>query len=167
MVARAMRRARWNRLLADGFVFVGIVAAGPMLGGGIMYELLMIAAAIAPEAVLSAMMQPTIPFFIILNTPLELLIVPGALFANWRYEARKPVLLVGAVAFYILRIWSYLVYVPGRVEIAFRPLSPADLAWFQRSLVVDYRPLLVAIVLLAFTTAAFIPHAPSDSARNA
>jgi hypothetical protein len=161
VVNGALNRPRWSTPVANGFVFLGIVAAGPMLGGGVMYELLMRAAVAAPDTVLSAMMQPTIPFFIALNTPLELLVVPGAVFANWRDGVRRRRLLVAAVAFYVLRVWSYLGYVPGRMEIASRPLSPADVEWFQRSLGVDYRPLLVAVVLVAFTATALAPFAPS------
>jgi F0F1-type ATP synthase membrane subunit c/vacuolar-type H+-ATPase subunit K len=159
-VERSTRQPRWNRRLTNGFVFIGIVGSGAMLGGGVMYLLLMKAAAAAPDAVLSAMMQPAIPFFMLLNTPLEVMVVPGAIFANWRNGTRRRLLLVAALAFYALRIWSYLAYVPSRVEIASRALSPEDIEWFHRSLAVDYRPLLVAIVLVAFTATAFVPHPP-------
>ena len=159
MIDRASRRARWHPLIADGSVFLGIILIGPMLGGGVMYELLMQAAAAgAPDAVLSAMMQPTIPFFIALNTPLELFVIPAALFANWYNDARRRPIVIAAATFYVLRTWSYLTYVQQRLAIASRPLTADDLEWFQRSLAADYRPLLVAIVLLAFTAAAFVPN---------
>jgi hypothetical protein len=74
VVERLIRRPRWKRRLANGFVFLVIVTSGLMLGGGMMYGLLMRAAATAPAEVLSEMMQPTFPFFIILNTPLERLL---------------------------------------------------------------------------------------------
>jgi hypothetical protein len=142
------------------------VATGLMLGGGVMYGLLMRAAAIAPAEVLSAMMQPTIPFFIILNTPLELVVVPCAVFANWQNATRRRLILIAAASFYALRIWSYLVYVPNRMEIASRPLSPEDLEWFERSMAVDYRAILLAVVFVIFTCTAFVSH-PSGPAAQA
>jgi hypothetical protein len=163
VVQRLIRRAHRKQLLANGFVFLGIVATGVMLGGGTMYGLLMKAATIAPAAVLSAMMQPTIPFFIILNTPMELLVVPGAVFANWENDARRRLILIAATSFYTLRIWSYLAYVPHRMEIASRPLSAADLEWFESSMAVDYRTTLLAVVFVVFTLAAFVPDPPRRS----
>lgn len=165
VVERLIRRPRWKRRLANGFVFLVIVASGLMLGGGVMYGLLMRAAAAAPAAMLSAMMQPTIPFFIILNTPLELLAVPGAVFATWQNDTRRRLILIGAASFYGLRIWSYLAYVPQRMDIASRPLLPQDLEWFQRSMEIDYRSLLVAVVFVVFTSAAFVADPPAAAAR--
>jgi hypothetical protein len=156
VIEHLLRRPYWTRPLANGSVFLAIVASGLMLGGGMMYGLLMRAAAVAPAEVLSAMMQPTIPFFIILNTPLELVVVPCAIFANWQNHARKRLILIAAASFYALRIWSYLVYVPNRMAIASRPLSPTDLEWFQRSMEVDYRAPLLAVVFVGFTIAAFV-----------
>jgi hypothetical protein len=153
---RLIRRDNWKRRLANGAVFVVIVASGLMLGGGLMYGLLMRAAAGAPGEVLSAMMQPTIPFFIVLNTPLELAAVPCAILANWHNRTRTRLILIAAVSFYALRVWSYLVYVPNRVAIASRALSPTDVEWFQRSMEVDYRGLLLAVVFVGFTIVAFV-----------
>jgi hypothetical protein len=166
VVQRVIRRDRWRRRLADASVFLAIVATGVMLGGGTMYGLLMRAAANAPADVLSAMMQPTIPFFIVLNTPLELLVVPGAVFANWSNGPRRRLILIAAAAFYVLRIWSYLAYVPGRVEIASRPLSPEDLDWFQRSMSVDYRGVFLATAFVTFTLTAFVRDTPMAEARG-
>jgi hypothetical protein len=166
VIERLLRHPHWTRRLANASVFLAIVASGPMLGGGMIYRLLMRAAAVAPAEVLSAMMQPTIPFFIILNTPLELMAVPCAIFANWQNDTRRRLILLAAAAFYALRIWSYLVYVPNRMEIASRPLLPKDLEWFQRSMEVDYRSLLLAVVFVAFTIAAFVPDSPPAAARQ-
>ena len=156
VVERLARLDHWKQRLANGSVLIVIVASGLMLGGGLMYGLLMRAAAGASAEVLSAMMQPTIPFFIILNTPLELAVVPCAIFANWHNRTRRRLILIAAASFYALRVWSYLVYVPNRMAIASRPLSPVDLEWFQRSMEVDYRALLLAIVFVGFTMAALV-----------
>jgi high-affinity Fe2+/Pb2+ permease len=161
VVERVIHRDRWRRRLANASVFLAIIATGVMFGGGTMYGLVMKAAANAPEKVLSAMMQPTIPFFIVLNTPLELLVVPGAVFANWSNGARRRLILIAAASFYVLRLWSYLAYVPRRMEIASRPLSPDDLDWFQRSMDVDYRGAFLAIAFVVFTIATFVADPPA------
>jgi hypothetical protein len=145
---------------------VGILASGVMLGGGMMYGLLMRAAAIAPAEVLFAMMQPTIPFFIVLKTPLELLVVPASIFATWQNGMRRRLILSAAASFYASRIWSYLLYVPMRMEIASRPLSGRDLEWFQRSMQVDYRFILVAIVFVVFTVTAFVSDSSAAAAHQ-
>jgi hypothetical protein len=165
-VERVLRTRHGQHRLANGSVFLAIVASGVIFGGGLMYGLLMRAAAVAPAEVLSAMMQPTIPFFIILNTPLELVVVPCAIFANWQNHTRRRLILISAASFYVLRIWSYLAYVPNRMEIASRALLPRDIEWFQRSMVVDYRPVLVAVVFVAFTIAAFVPDRPDVAAHH-
>jgi hypothetical protein len=159
-VERVLRTRHGQHRLANGSVFLAIVASGVIFGGGLMYGLLMRAAAVAPAEVLSAMMQPTIPFFIILNTPLELLIVPGAVFTTWQNDTRRRRVLAAAAAFYALRIWSYLAYVPKRMEIAAGPLSPQEIDWFQCSMEADDRSILLAVVFVVFTLAAFVPDPP-------
>lgn len=154
---RLVRRADWRRRLANGSIFFATVTMGIMLGGGVMYALLMKAAAAASVSVLSDLMQPTVPFFIILNTPLELLVVPVAVSTNWHNQRRRQLILVAAAAFYTMRVWSYLVYVPARMEIASRPLLPEDVEWFRHSMRADYRFVLDAVVLIAFTAAALVP----------
>ena len=80
-------------------------------------------------------------------------------------DTRRRLILIAAVSYYALRIWTYLAYAANRVEIASRPLSADDLEWFYRSLGVDYRPILVAVVLAAFTATAFVPD-PSSVAEE-
>ena len=60
---------------------------------------------------------PTIPFYIIANAALELLIIPGLLFIGWR--AARRILVIGAAALYfLLRVWTYLAFVPSRMDFA-------------------------------------------------
>lgn len=50
---------------------------------------------------------PTIPFYIVANAALELLIIPGLLFISWRAGKRR-ILIAGAAALYfVLRVWTY------------------------------------------------------------
>jgi hypothetical protein len=59
-------------------LLLGIVATGLMAGGGLMYSAMMTGALDEPSltyAVLSALRQPAVPFFITLNSAMELGIV--------------------------------------------------------------------------------------------
>jgi hypothetical protein len=99
-VARLQGRARWRAHVSNLPVFTAVMATGLLLGGGLMYGLLMTAALDAPVAILSAMMQPTIPYFIVLNTLMEWLIVPAAVFANWHSLRRRPPIVLAAAFYY-------------------------------------------------------------------
>jgi hypothetical protein len=162
ITAQVQARERWRTWAANAPVFAGIVASGVMVGGGLMYGLLMNAAAGASPEVLSAMMQPTIPFFIVLNTPLEWLVVPGALFSNWHVPSRRRLLVVAAAVYYVMRVWTYLFYAGTRMEIAAAPLSAEALGWFLRTMNVDYRGVLNAVVHALFIAAAFVPASSSE-----
>ena len=162
LIARVLPDDVWTPRLANASIFLAIVASGVQLGGGVMYGLLMTAAVGAPTDILSSLMQPAIPFFIIVNTPMELLIVPAAVVTNWDVGRRRGLVVSAASIYYLLRIWTYLVYVPNRMAIAARPLSPGDLEWFHRTLSVDYRTIPVAVVYIAFTAAAFVSSSPKN-----
>jgi hypothetical protein len=69
-INRVRRKPVAARRVADAFIFIGIILAGAEFGAGLAYGLMMSAAAAAPEEVLSALMKPTVPLFIIFNTPL-------------------------------------------------------------------------------------------------
>ncbi|WP_021594558.1 SgcJ/EcaC family oxidoreductase [Actinomadura welshii] len=71
----------------DVFVFCGVICAAFLCCGGVMVILLMGAAldeSSTTHQTLSAMMAPTLPYYIVGNTAMELLIVPAALFLGWR-----------------------------------------------------------------------------------
>ena len=67
---RAARRGAWPTRLANAPLFLGIIASGLMIGGGFMYGAMMAGALADPSltgSVLSALMQPAVPFFIALE----------------------------------------------------------------------------------------------------
>jgi hypothetical protein len=156
-VARIQQNGDCRVHSANATVFVAIIACGLLLGGGVMYGLLMTAAADAPPNVLSAMMQPTIPYFIVVNTLMEWLVVPAMLFSNWHSAARRPSLLIASALYITMRVWTYSTYASQRLEISGRPLSPEDIDWFRRTLSVDYRGVLNALAQVFLLRAAFIP----------
>jgi hypothetical protein len=158
---RLMRREAWRGWLANAPVFLGVMATGLMVGGGYMYISLTGAALDEPSttyAVLSALMKPAVPYYIILNTLMELFLVSLAVFGNWNASPkRKTLILVGVVAYLAMRIWTYLVYAETRLDISQQPLSQADVEWFKQTLVTDFRIVLNVITNVSFLLAAFVP----------
>src|SRR5262245_29977123 len=98
---------------------------------GLMYGWMMAAALNEPSttgAALSARMWPAVPFYIVLNSAMELLLVALLVFWNWDTDRRRRLLIVTSVAVYfVLRIWTYLVFAETRLDIASHALSPCPL----------------------------------------
>jgi MFS family permease len=168
-VARRIgRREQVRAKVEDALVFGGVVATAFLMCGGIMMILLMGAALNEPSTsyqTLSAMMAPTLPYFIIANNVLELIVAPSVVFVGWRPGRRRTLLLAAVAGFFVVRIWTYLVYAERRTQTATGPLSADDVQWYKDTLVVDYRPVLLGLILVLFLMAAFLP-AHSWSARR-
>ena len=152
---------RWrSSLLANAPVFAASVAIGLMTGGGLMYGWMMAAALHEPSttsAVLSALMWPAVPFYITLNSAMELLFLSLLVFWNWDTDRRRRVLILGGVAAYsVMRVWTYLVFAETRLDIALHTLSPADVEWFKQTLATDFRIVLNVVTYLCLTLAAFV-----------
>jgi hypothetical protein len=143
---RLMQRQAWSRWLPNAPLFLAIIAIGFMAGGGVMYIFMMLSVLEVPAttyAILSALMQPAVPFFILINTALELLVMLLIVFLNWDAGRRRRWFSVAGVGLYLLmRIWTYLVYAETRLAISNQPLSAADVEWFRSTLVVDYRAVI-------------------------
>jgi hypothetical protein len=171
VAVRLTRRAEWAPYAANAPVLLSVAAGGLLVGGGLMYGLLMKAALTEPSttwATLSALMQPTIPYFIVVNTSLETVLVPLVVLCNWHLPRRRPFVLLAAVCYFAMRAWTYLTFAPRRVEIAARPLSPDDVAWFQHTMAGDYRGWLnVATFVLLMLAALAPPTRPGPATRAA
>jgi amino acid transporter len=132
-----MRREAWRERLANASLFVSIIAIGLMVGGGAMYIFMMSAVLDEPSttyAALSALMQPSVPFYILINTLLELFIMLFVVFFNWDVDRRRRSFsLIGAGLYLVMRIWTYLVYAETRLAISTQTLSAADVEWFKRT----------------------------------
>jgi hypothetical protein len=138
------------------------MALGLMSGAGIMYIFMMNAAMSVPStayAILSALMKPAVPYYIVINSLMELLIVPFAVFLNWdAAPKRRTFILIGVVLYFVIRVWTYLVYAETRLEISEQALTAADVEWFKRTLATDYRIVLELISQVFFILAAFVPY---------
>lgn len=164
---RLGRREKWHVWLANSPVFLGLIAMGLSIGGALMYIPMMYKALSEPSttyAVLSALMQPAVPFFIILNSLMEFLVISLVVFWNWDTSPkRRTLLLAGILVYFVHRVWTQFIYAEPRLAITLHPLSPADVEWFKQTLATDYRVVLNIITYVCFLFAAFIP---VRSARN-
>jgi MFS family permease len=115
------RRPRARAWLADAFLFLGATAAAFAACGGLMALLLLKGALTSSSLTGSTLEQtflPSIPYYIVVNSVLELLIVPGLLFLGW-HQGRRRILVVAAAALYFaMRVWTYLAFVPARLGFA-------------------------------------------------
>jgi hypothetical protein len=158
---RLMRRRAWIALLANAPVALAIIAIGLMTGAGLMYGWMMAAALSEPSttyAVLSALMWPAVPFFITLNSTMEILLVGLLVFCNWDSDPpRRTLIVLGVAAYFVMRIWTYLVFAEPRLDIAQHALSPADVEWFKATLAMDWRVVLNLISCICLLLAALLP----------
>lgn len=161
---RLMHWKVWSEWIANTPVLLIIIALGLSAGGGLMYISMMNAALNEPSttyAVLSALMRPAVPYYIVINTLIEVLLVPFAVFLNWNATPkRRTIILIAVVLYFVMRVWTYLVYAETRLEISERPLTDADVEWFKRTLEADYRVVLILISQAFFILAAFVPFSP-------
>jgi len=117
------------------------------------------------------LMQPTVPYYIVVNTLMEALIIPLVVFLNWDVPKRSALILIAVFAYFVMRVWTYITYGEMRLEISTHPLSTADVEWFKATLKNDYRGVLNIIMQVAFMLAAFVParrvQALEDQAEDA
>ena len=61
------------------------------------------------------------------------------------------------LAYFVMRIWIYLVFAETRLEISQRTLTPADVEWFKQTLAGDFRLVLNNITYVYLLLGAFLP----------
>ena len=158
---RLMRREIWRDRLANATILVSIIAIGLLAGGGFMYTFMMFAAVEEPSttyAILSALMQPAVPYYVVINSLLEMFIMLFVVFFNWNVDGKRRIFSLTGVGLYlVMRIWTYLVYAETRLDISTHTLSAADMEWFRRTLATDYRPVLELVTQAFFILAALVP----------
>ena len=89
---------------------------------------------------------------------MELFLISLLVFWNWDTDRkRRAVILIGVFAYFVMRIWTYLVFAETPLEISQRPLMPEDVEWFKQTLAGDFRLVLNNITYLCLLIAAFLP----------
>jgi hypothetical protein len=160
-IAAQLVNAGIGTVAGDVTLFCCIVVMGIATGGALMYMFVFRSVLREPSAtyaVLSAMMRPTVPFFIALNSAMELVFVPLIIFLSWPDADWRRWLTIAAAAVYVVhRVWTYAVFAKPRLDTASKPLTPEDVDWYTRTFASDYRIILNIIVLALFTAAAFLP----------
>ena len=118
---------------ANRWLYVTAFVATILFGGSLFAMTLYASASASPQSVLLFMRPPFkggFTFFVIFNSLMEWLLLPGALFLNWRIPARRKLLIIGAFLYYSSRGWTYIYFVPAIfrfMSVPDNPLSP-DLA---------------------------------------
>ncbi|GAA1570332.1 hypothetical protein [Kribbella karoonensis] len=140
---------------AAGFAFAGC--------GGLMAILLLNGAlqssSLSGEA-LEQMFLPSIPYYIAVNSILEVLIIPAILYVAWHAGRRRILIVVAAALYFGMRVWTYLAFVPARLEWAdsshsTEPLTPAERTQAAGDLMLnDPRWILLLIMFALFLLAA-------------
>lgn len=160
------KKAMLSAWLEDSFVVLGVFASAFSACGGLV-ALLMLDAALDSSSItaetLVMMYLPLIPYYIIANTPMELLIIPALLFLGWRAGKRRILIIAAAALYFALRVWSYLVFVPNRLAFAEleRSTGPFTAAERQQAYadlkVDDPRWILVLVIFATLLLAAHFP----------
>jgi hypothetical protein len=146
-------------LVAAGCTAMALFAFGGAIG------LLMMGTALDSSSItgetMVTMFLPSIPIAIAANVPTELVIIPGLLVLGWRPGIRRLLFVAAAAVYFVLRIWTYLVFVPDRIDFAEAErsttvLTAVEKEQFATALHVDDPRWILNLVLFAtFLLAAF------------
>jgi hypothetical protein len=175
----AMRLARSESrraALANASVFLATLGAALIVGGSLLEQMLLSAGLGTPSTAFTMIHPPfggSFSLFIItLNSLMEWLLMPVALFCNWHIPKRRTLIVIAAVAFYAMRLWSYIYFVPNIFEFgALPPEGPfsaeiveqfriwVNLNWLRFA----FQDLLPYLLLLL---AAFVPASATGTFRK-
>jgi hypothetical protein len=111
-------------------------------------------------------------FIITMNSLMEWLLIPAALFLNWHIPKRRTLIVIAAAAFYAMRVWSYVYFVPNIFEFgALPPDGPFSAEVVERfRMWVNLNWIRIAIqdvlTYLLFLLAAFVPASAPSTFRK-
>jgi hypothetical protein len=170
---RLARSESRRAALANASVFLATLGAGLIVGGSLLEQMLLSAGLSTPSTTFTMIHPPfggSFSLFIItLNSLMEWLLLPVALFCNWHIPKRRTLIVIAAAAFYAMRIWSYVYFVPNIFEFgALPPDGPfsaevverfrmwVNLSWLR----FVFQDALTYLLLLL---AAFVPASASEN----
>ena len=176
IATRLARSESWRPTLANGSMFLITLAMGVMAGGGLPYQLLLSAGLSTPSTTFTMIHPPfsdtSNVFIITMNSLMEWLLIPAALFCNWHIPKRRKLIVIAAAAFYAMRLWSYLYFVPNIFEFgALPPDGPFSAEVVERfRMWVNLNWIRIAIqevlTYLLFLLAAFVPASATGTFRK-
>jgi len=174
----AMRLARSESRrpgLANASVFLAALCSGMLAGGALLVQMLLTAGLGAPSTSFTIIHSPfgdSFNLFIItLNTLVEWLLIPAALFLNWHIPKRRKLIVIAAVVYYGMRVWTYVYFVPNIFEFgAIPPDGPFSAEVVERFRIwVNLSWLRFGVDIstnLLFLLAAFVPASAIGNFRN-
>jgi hypothetical protein len=173
---RLARSESRRAALANGSLFLITLAMGLMAGGGLPYQLLLSAGLSTPSTTFTMIHPPfsdtSNVFIITMNSLMEWLLIPAALFLNWHIPKRRTLIVIAAAAFYAMRVWSYIYFVPNIFEFgALPPDGPFSAEVVERfRMWVNLNWIRIAIqeilTFLLFLLAAFVPASATGTFRK-
>lgn len=172
-IGRREGLAAW---VEDALVVAGVTVVAFAACGGLM-ALLMLAGALDSTSLtgesLLKLFLPTIPFYIVANSVLELLIVPSLLYIGWRAGRRRILIVAAAGLYFALRVWTYLAFVPARLGFADAAHANVTLTAAERRqahqelMVDDPRWILLLVIFGLLLLAAHLPRLRGSQGRAA
>ncbi len=157
------RTERWKDRLATAVLVAAAATLFTMMGGGL-YEGMLMSKALEtePEWITTITSGPladqVILYFIILNSLMEVILVPLALFLNWPFPKRRAYVFVAGLIFYALRIWTYLYFAPQYFAFGDMAFSQALVDELKTRMAIDnIRGVLQVGEAVLFVLAALVP----------
>jgi hypothetical protein len=125
IATRLSRRESRRPALANVSVFFATLGSGLMAGGALL-EMTLLSAGLGTPSTTFTMIHPPFGgsfnlFIITLNSLMEWLLIPAALFLNWHIPRRRTLIVIAAVVYYAMRVWSYIYFVPNIFEFGALP----------------------------------------------
>jgi hypothetical protein len=111
-------KARLGAWVEDGLVSLGAAGFAFAGCGGLMAILLLSGAMDSSSLTgetLESTFLPSIPYYIVVNSILELFVVPLVIVLSWRPGLRRGLVLAAAGLYFLMRVWTYLAFVPRRL----------------------------------------------------
>ena len=175
IATRLARSERRRPGLANVSVFLAALGSGLLAGGALLVLMLLSAGLGAPSTSFTIIHPPfggSFNLFIItLNSLMEWLLIPAALFLNWHIPKRRTLIVIAAVVYYAMRVWTYVYFVPNIFEFgALPPDGPfsaevverfriwVNLSWLRFGFDISTN--------LLFLLSAFVPVSPDGNLRK-
>jgi hypothetical protein len=148
---------------AAGFAFAGC--------GGLMAILLLKGALTSTSLTgdaLEQMFLPSIPYYIAVNSILEILVIPLILYVGWRPGRRRILIVAAAGLYFAMRVWTYIAFVPARLgwadsDHSTQPLTPAERSQaFDDLMLNDPRWIMLLVMFALLLLAALLRPTEGD-----